>query len=305
MRVYYKGRRYKVNLFPIAAGLLLLLGVIVFAARGCSGDGGEDAPGSSGGSSETSSGASSEESSLPESSPESAIVVGGEPSSEGSATSSGASSGEAVPADLPAGSLSDWNLILLNPDEENKLTEDLDIEKTKFDEMWVDSRAAPAYQAMCEAAAAEGITLYLRSGYRSIATQKANFDKNVAAEMAKGNNEAEAIRLTKLYYTVPGHSEHHTGLAFDIITPEYHHDVYTLDETFANDGNYNAAYYWLTAHCAEYGFILRYPKNKEDITHINFEPWHYRYVGEEHARYITDRGLCLEEYIALLRAAGR
>lgn len=196
---------------------------------------------------------------------------------------------------LPEGSKSDWNLILLNPDEENKIDKELDIEKTKFDTQWVDSRAAQAYKDMYDAAKKENITLYLRSGYRSMATQKRNYDNEVARQMNLGNSKEEAIRLTQEYYTVPGHSEHHTALAFDIITPQYHNDIYTLSERFAE----TKAYEWLKENCSDYGFILRYTKEKKDITKINFEPWHYRYVGVEHAKYMEENNLCLEEYLAL------
>lgn len=132
-------------------------------------------------------------------------------------------------------------------------------------------------------------------------TQSVNYNANVQRLLKQGVTKDEAIRQTNLYYTVPGHSEHHSGLAFDIITPEYHRDVYTLNEKFAQ----TKAYTWLRGNCAEYGFILRYPKEKYNITTINFEPWHYRYVGVEHAKYITENNLCLEEYIELLKQAGR
>ena len=202
---------------------------------------------------------------------------------------------------LPEGSLSDWNLILLNPEPENKIDSELNFEKTKFDSQWVDSRAGVYYQKMYDAAKKDGITLFLRSGYRSIATQKVNYNANVQREIKRGNSQEEAIRLTNLYYTVPGHSEHHSGLAFDLLTPEYHKTIYSLDERFAQTD----AYTWLTEHADEFGFVLRYPKDKESITTINFEPWHYRYVGVEHAKYMKEHNLCLEEYIKLLKDAGR
>lgn len=193
----------------------------------------------------------------------------------------------------PAGSKSDWNLILLNND--NVITKDLDIEKTKFDTQWVDSRAAQAYKDMYKAAAEKGITLYLRSGYRSRATQQRNYDNEVARYMGLGNSKEEAIKLTNRFYALPGSSEHHSGLAFDIITPEYHNNIYTLNEQFAKTD----AYKWLLEHSTEFGFALRFPKDKQELTGINFEPWHYRYVGVEHANYMKEHNLCLEEYISM------
>lgn len=202
---------------------------------------------------------------------------------------------------LPAGALTDWNLILLNPGENNKIDAELDFEKTKFDTQYVDSRAATAYQQMYDGAKKAGHTLYLRSGYRSIKTQQVNYNADVQRQIKAGYSNEEAIKQTNLYYTIPGHSEHHSGLAFDIITPEYHKNVYNLNEKFAA----TEAYTWLRANCANYGFVLRYPKDKKSITTINFEPWHYRYVGIEHAKYITANDLCLEEYIELLKQDGR
>lgn len=202
---------------------------------------------------------------------------------------------------LPEGSLSDWNLILLNPEEDHKIDQDLSIEMSSFDGQSVDERAAQAYEEMRGAAQEAGITLFLRSGFRSMATQEQNYQAAIKRNRDSGMTEEEALAATRQYYTMPGHSEHHTGLAFDIITPEYHRDVYTLDDRFAETD----AYPWLLEHCADYGFILRYPREKEDITQISFEPWHYRYVGVEHARYIMEHGLCLEEYIELLLQDGR
>lgn len=190
-----------------------------------------------------------------------------------------------------------WNLILVN--RSNQLSGDMDIERTQFDTQWVDKRAASAYQQMVDAAKKDGISLYLRSGYRSVATQTTNYNAEKQRNLNAGHSEEEAVRLTEQYYARPGQSEHHTGLAFDIITPEYHKDIYTLDERFAD----TEAYTWLTAHAAEYGFVLRYPKDKVDVTKINYEPWHYRYVGVDHAKAMTQKSWCLEEYIANIRAS--
>ncbi len=154
---------------------------------------------------------------------------------------------------------------------------------------------------MCNDALKEGITLYLRSGYRSMSTQTVNYNANVQRLQNTGLSYDEAVKQTNLYYTVPGHSEHHTGLAFDIITPQYHNDVYTLGEKFAE----TTAYAWLKENCVNYGFIERYTADKTGITQINWEPWHYRYVGVEHAKYITENGLCFEEYVQILKENGR
>lgn len=201
---------------------------------------------------------------------------------------------EAAQTSTPAENDPLWNLILLNPG--NAITSEIPMEFAKFDEQYIDQRAAEAYSKMCMAAQKNGITLYLRSGYRSMKTQRDNYNNSVYDYIEDGETEESAIKLTEKYYTRAGHSEHHSGLALDIITPKYHHDFYGLDERFAKTDAYN----WLKENCYDYGFILRYPREKEDITKISFEPWHYRYVGEEHARAIKESGLCLEEYLQKL-----
>ena len=107
--------------------------------------------------------------------------------------------------------------------------------------------------------------------------------------MKKGMSYMEAYSLASQIVMVPGASEHQLGLAIDINC-----DTYTsLDEGFAD----TEAGKWLAAHCYEYGFILRYPLGKEYITGVEYEPWHFRYVGKEAATVISEQGICLEEFI--------
>ena len=87
----------------------------------------------------------------------------------------------------------------------------------------------------------------------------------------------------------PGTSEHQTGLALDILGSGYTDRQESFDQS--------KAFQWLKAHCADYGFILRYPKGKEQITGMDYEPWHYRYVGKEYAKEIMSRGITLEEFL--------
>ena len=91
--------------------------------------------------------------------------------------------------------------------------------------------------------------------------------------------------------TLPGHSEHHTGLAFDL-------ELYSNGKTSDFDGT--GDYAWIHDNCHRYGYILRYPRDKTDITEISYEPWHFRYVGKEHATYMKNNNLCLEEYVSAL-----
>lgn len=278
MRYRYKNKTYIIKPFTFVCLFIIIIAIVAVSFVSCSKKGNDD-----GGNSE---------------------INSGEQSSQG--TESDASSGESQTRSedvigetnqLPEGSLDDWNLILLNTDEENKLDANMDIKKVKFDTQTVDARIAPAYQEMYDAALKDGIILYLRSGYRSLETQEANYNNNVARLKNEGKTEEEAIRLTDQYYTRKGHSEHHSGLACDIITPQYHNQVYTLDERFAE----TEAYGWLVENSYKYGFVLRYPKDKVDITKINYEPWHYRFVGKTHAQYMFDNNLCLEEYLKLFK----
>lgn len=190
-----------------------------------------------------------------------------------------------------------WNLILLNMS--HAITSEIPMKRVKYDSQYIDSRVEESYKALCNGAKNEGITLFLRSGYRSIQTQENNYNNAKASYIKQGYTKAQATAYTEQYYTRSGHSEHHSGLALDIITPEYHNEVRSLDERFAQ----TKAYSWLLENCAEYGFILRYPESKKEITGINFEPWHYRYVGKSHANAIMQNNLCLEEYLFNMETA--
>lgn len=186
-----------------------------------------------------------------------------------------------------------WQLKLVNKD--NPISTNIEIQKTKFDSEYIDSRIASNYEKMYVDAKKAGITLFLRSGYRTVSVQKSNYDTSIKNYIKSGKSNEEATKLTDEYYAKPGESEHHTGLALDIITPEYHKDVYSLTAEFAKTD----AYKWLQSNSYKYGFILRYPENKTNITGFSFEPWHYRYVGEDSAKYIFENNLCLEEYLKL------
>ena len=140
--------------------------------------------------------------------------------------------------------------------------------------------AAAAFRAMADAARAEGVSLRSVSAYRSYQLQKSAYNGYL-------RNASQAYVDT--FSARPGHSEHQTGLAVDI-------NVATRKANFEK----TPAFAWLKEHCAEYGFILRYLEDKQAITGYRFEPWHFRYVGEEAARVCMDQVLAYEEYIALL-----
>jgi LAS superfamily LD-carboxypeptidase LdcB len=133
-------------------------------------------------------------------------------------------------------------------------------------------------------ARAEGLSVVINSAYRDYATQNYLYERKVSQY---GGDRAVAATIV----APPGTSEHQTGLCADIADRFYE----TKDRSIAN----TATFKWMEAHCAEYGFILRYPEGKEDITGIMYEPWHFRYVGKEAAAFIMENGLCLEEFLAL------
>lgn len=152
----------------------------------------------------------------------------------------------------------------------------------------IDKRAYPSLQKMMDDARAEGYNPLICSSYRSTSYQQKLFDDSVRAKKNSGMSEKKAIKETEKWIAVPGTSEHETGLAVDIVSLENQN----LDNSQLN----SACQKWLMKHCYDYGFILRYPKDKTKVTGIGFEPWHYRYVGYDIAQYIKKNGICLEEY---------
>ncbi len=145
---------------------------------------------------------------------------------------------------------------------------------------------AEALVELCDAARAEGHELYLKSGYRSYYKQAVMYE-----------NRVKKYGYDDGWVTKPGASDHQTGLGCDVVPKKWTNRG--MNEDMANEPETQ----WMAEHCAEFGFILRYPSDKEDITKINYEPWHLRYVGKEVAAYIMENGLCLEEFYDQLIAA--
>ena len=152
--------------------------------------------------------------------------------------------------------------------------------------------ACDAFLSMQKAAAADGVTVWMQSGYRSVKYQTSLYERKTKYYLDKGYDNATAKEKAAAVVNPPGYSEHNCGLAADLNSPEHT----GLDEGFEK----TAAFRWLCEHAGDYGFILRYPKDAEDKTEIIYEPWHWRYVGVENARKISASGLCFEDYIAQL-----
>ena len=183
----------------------------------------------------------------------------------------------------------DWRLILVNP--WNPLPQDYQVDLADLgDGFFIDQRVYPALTAMLEAARAEGLSPMVRSAYRTHETQQALYDNKVERLINQGYSSEDAPREAARWVAYPGTSEHEAGLALDIVSESYRDLVEAQADTPEQQ--------WLMANAHRFGFILRYPKEKQDITGIGYEPWHYRYVGEEAAEEIHTGNLCLEEYLS-------
>lgn len=184
----------------------------------------------------------------------------------------------------------DWKLRIVS--EAQPLPEDFTVETEEAENCYLfDARAAQALRDFLAAGRAAGMDLEVASAWRDWATQETLFEDKVNRVMSETGLEREqAEEIAADEVARPGTSEHQLGLAVDIISNDYP----WLDEGWAD----TAEAAWLEEHCAEYGFILRYPPDKSELTGIIWEPWHFRYVGKEAAIYIMENGLCLEEYAA-------
>jgi len=183
----------------------------------------------------------------------------------------------------------DWMLTLVNAD--NPLTNDYSPKlKSLTSGHKFDERAIDQLNAMLSAMRAQGLSPVVCSAYRTVEYQRTLFNNQVERQMTKGLSREQAEIEARKSVAYPGTSEHNLGLAADIVSINYQ----LLNDAQADTPEMK----WLFEHCHEYGFILRYPKDKTDITGIIYEPWHFRYVGKETATEIMESDLCLEEYLA-------
>lgn len=185
----------------------------------------------------------------------------------------------------------DWRLILVNPD--NLIPDDFEVElaMTRYGYQ-VDARIVADVEAMVEGASADGVQLLICYGYRTTEQSRQLFEKQINQQLARGLSQEEAVAEAKRWVAPPGTSDHHTGLALDIVTPEYQ---------VLNHGFYDTpAGRWMAENCWDYGFVIRFAEDKQDITGITYEPWHLRFVGKENSIAMRDNNECLEEYVARL-----
>lgn len=176
----------------------------------------------------------------------------------------------------------EWELVLVN--SKNSIPKNYDIELTKLSNgECVDERIYPALQQMFDDARSQGVNPTVREGFRTRDDQEKIMQNRINKYISEGYSKAQAKNKAGEEVASPGTSEHELGIAVDI--------------NAANGSSSEEVYSWLSKNAYKYGFILRYPSGKETITGIEYEPWHYRYVGKESAKEIYNRQITLEEYL--------
>ncbi len=200
-------------------------------------------------------------------------------------------SGKFLPS---SGSMSGQADLLILVNKEHALPEDYVVNEhwLKNGRVSVADEMYDALSAMLTAGSEDGREFVVASGYRSAEYQQNLLEEDIERDMRQyGMSWQEAYDLESLETMPAGHSEHETGLAVDLVALDY--------QVLDGQQEYTRENQWLREHCQDYGFILRYPKDKENVTGISYEPWHFRYVGTEAAREIMEQGITLEEYLAL------
>lgn len=157
----------------------------------------------------------------------------------------------------------------------------------------LDEKAAEHAIDLLAAAKEAGYNMQLCSAYRTVEKSAELYQRQINKFLNLGYSQKDAETEAAKWVAPPGTSEHHTGLSMDLVSSDYWGYYSDLEHDYDKFDSFA----WMYEHCAEYGFILRYPKDKQDITGITYEPWHYRYVGVDAAKYIMENGLCLEEYL--------
>ncbi len=186
----------------------------------------------------------------------------------------------------------EWNLILVNP--WNTLPKNYEVSLMPLENgQSIDSRCYVELQEMLAACRADGLQPLICSSYRTQEMQEALFQERIDELKAQGYSEKDADTKAATSVARPGTSEHQLGLALDIVDKTQQMLDYTQEYTMVQQ--------WLIANSWKYGFILRYPNDKSELTGIIYEPWHYRFVGKEVAEEIHTRNICFEEYLEGLK----
>lgn len=184
--------------------------------------------------------------------------------------------------------IDDWRLVLVN--HENELPENFEVSLSNIDTTrQFDSRAISYLKDMLVQIKKDGIrNAWVQSAYRSINQQEQLYEEKIREYMNMGMSRENAEKETSKFINKPEASEHNLGLAVD-----FNYVDINFEKT--------KAFTWLTQNAENYGFILRYKKEKENITKVSYEPWHWRFVGVEHAKAMNNLDMCLEEYVEYLK----
>ena len=200
-------------------------------------------------------------------------------------------------SELPKGVKStDSDLIVVNKWHKH---DELTFSKSTVDGITVRSSVVKPLTAFLNGAKKAGYPATLVSGYRSVAYQKEVWSQSITTYEQQGKTAAQALKLTKEYVAVPRGSEHQTGLAADIMNTKWFdsHDSQLLSSSDKAKGQQ-----WLIKHAPDYGFVLRFTKSGTKSTGIDYESWHFRYVGKASAEFMTKHNLTLEQYVSLLKS---
>ena len=181
-----------------------------------------------------------------------------------------------------------WCLILTNAEYPVPEDYEVELEAIPGTEQSVDKRIYEPLMAMIGDMKAQGLSPIVCSGYRTLDKQEKLFNRKVLSFVKAGHTKEESYNLARQTISIPGSGEHCLGLAVDFYTRRYH----KLERAFEDTPESK----WLVEHAQDYGFVMRYGENKTDITGIQYEPWHYRYVGVEAAKFMKENELSLEEF---------
>ena len=184
--------------------------------------------------------------------------------------------------------INDELLTLVN--YKNKIPDDWKVNLISLnDQQSIDQRAYQELKNMLNDAKKQGLDIIICSSYRTYDRQKELFVNKIKEYLKAGYGYNEAQEAASMWVAKPNMSEHQLGLAVDLVSKK--------NQRLDDSQERTAEQQWLIKNCWQYGFILRYPANKSDLTKVGYEPWHYRYVGKEHAKKIVEQGMCLEEYL--------
>lgn len=186
----------------------------------------------------------------------------------------------------------DWELVLVNTI--NKISDNYNVNLSSIENYHkVDSRIVDSLKNMLKDARKEGLNPIICSSYRTNNKQVQLYNNKTRQYLNKGYSTKKAKELASYSVAIPGTSEHEIGLAVDIVSKSY--------QILGEKQEKTEVQKWLIENCCNYGFILRYSTDKKGITMINYEPWNYRYVGIENAKYMKEKNMCLEEYVEYLK----